>query len=256
MKDLRGLVLSVRCGSESYFGYSLAVSAVAHQAGGKYDCARHILKEAELVNLSICIWLLAFGWMAMFSSSAQADTTIVIVRHGEKPAQGLGQLTCQGLNRSLSLAPLLLSRYGKPVAIYATNPAVLKKDHGIPYAYVRPLATIEPLAIRAGLPVNVEWGMTDIEPLVARILASPTGTHIVAWEHHWGVSLARQLLSQLGGNPGDVPPWDDDDFDSIYVIHANENQNGVRRATFSHEQQGLNNLPESCVEGPKPATQH
>ncbi len=34
--------------------------------------------------------------MAMFE-------TLVFVRHGEKPAQGYGQLNCQGLNRALAL---------------------------------------------------------------------------------------------------------------------------------------------------------
>ena len=32
-----------------------------------------------------------------------AKQTIVVVRHGEKPPEGLGQLTCQGLQRSLRL---------------------------------------------------------------------------------------------------------------------------------------------------------
>ena len=186
----------------------------------------------------------------VFFSHAQADTTIVIVRHGEKPAQGLGQLTCQGLNRSLALAPVLLTSYGKPVAIYAPNPAVLKTDNGIPYAYVRPLATIEPLAIRVGLPVNLEWGMADIEPLAAQILASPPGTHVVAWEHHWGEALARHLLARLGGDPADVPRWDDSDFDSVFVIRAGEEGNGSKRVAFSHEQEGLDGMSESCSSEP------
>ena len=191
---------------------------------------------------------LALAGLVIASASVRADTTIVIVRHGEKPAQGLGQLTCRGLNRSLALAPLLLSRYGKPVAVYAPNPAVLKKDNGVAYAYVRPLATIEPLAIRAGIPVNVEWDMTGVEPLAAKILASPTGTQVVAWEHHWGETLARVLLTRLGGNPDDVPRWQEKDFDSIFVIRATEGQNGTRRVTFSHERQGLDGMSENCVE--------
>ena len=183
-------------------------------------------------------------------SHAQADTTIVIVRHGEKPALGLGQLTCQGLNRSLALAPVLLTRYGKPVAIYAPNPAVLKTDNGIPYAYVRPLATIEPLAILVGLPVNLEWGMADIEPLAAQILASPAGTHVVAWEHHWGEALARRLLVRLGGDPADVPRWDDSDFDSVFVIRVGEEGNSSKRVAFSHEQEGLDGMSENCSSEP------
>jgi hypothetical protein len=209
------------------------------------------------VKLSAFIAQVGFVLAGISSVSAQAESTIVIVRHGEKPLQGLGQLTCKGLNRSLELAPLLLGRYGNPVAIYAPNPAVLKEDNGIPYAYVRPLATIEPLAIRAGLPVNIEWGMTDIEPLVARIIATPTGTQIVAWEHHWGESLARRLLSRLGGNPDDVPRWEDADFDSVFVIRISEGDGdgekgkGARHVSFTHEQQGLNGLPQNCIDGPE-----
>jgi hypothetical protein len=210
-----------------------------------------VSKKAMLVKLSNCIVPLAFALIGILFSPAHADTTIVIVRHGEKPEHGLGQLTCQGLNRSLALAPLLLSRYGMPVAIYAPNPGQPKKDNGIPYAYIRPLATIEPLAIRTGLPVNLKWGMTNIEPLAAQVLASPAGTYIVAWEHHWGESLARHLLSRLGGHPNDVPRWKDTDFDSVFVIRASENGKGVRRVSFSHEQEGLDGLPESCSEGPR-----
>lgn len=205
------------------------------------------------MKLSNCIAPLVFVWMAMSCTSVQADTaTIVIVRHGEKPAQGLGQLTCKGLNRSLALAPLLLSRYGNPVAIYAPNPALLKTDKGIRYAYVRPLATIEPLAIRAGLPVNIEWGMTDIDPLAAQLLAAPAGTQVVAWEHHLGELLARRLLTRLGGNPDEVPPWEDRDFDSIFVIRISASRAG-RQVRFSHDREGLDDVPETCSEGPRDA---
>ena len=176
---------------------------------------------------------------------ACADTTIVIVRHGEKPAQGLGQLSCQGLNRSLALAPVLLSRYGVPAAIYAPNPAVKKTDKGISYAYIRPLATIEPLAIRVGLPVNVDWGMADITQLAEALLARTDGTQVVAWEHHLAEKLAKHLLAELGGNPAEVPDWGDADFDSIYVIRVAGHEKD-RNATFTHENEGLNGLPANC----------
>lgn len=176
---------------------------------------------------------------------ARADTTIVIVRHGEKPTQGLGQLSCQGLNRSLALAPVLLFHYGKPVAIYAPNPAIKKIDKGVSYAYVRPLATIEPLAIKVGLPVNVDWGMADIAQLAEALLAQVEGTQVVAWEHHLAVKLAKQLLIMSGGNPAEVPDWSDTDFDSIYVVRVTEHDKS-RHATFIHENEGLNGLPDNC----------
>jgi hypothetical protein len=82
------------------------------------------------VNFFIRIFIAQAVLGCVLLPLAHADTTIVIVRHGEKPAQGLGQLSCRGLNRSLALAPVLLSRYGTPVAIYAPNPAVKKADKG------------------------------------------------------------------------------------------------------------------------------
>ncbi|MDR3393666.1 MAG: hypothetical protein P4L70_01560 [Parasulfuritortus sp.] len=188
--------------------------------------------------------------ISVLSTSAWSDNTIVIVRHAEKPAMGLGQLTCQGLNRSLALAPVLLSRYGKPMAIYAPNPSVLKKDKGIPYAYVRPLATIEPLAIRSGLPVHVEYGMTQVNQLATALLAGPPGTRVVAWEHHWGETLARRLLARLNANPDVVPKWADSDFDSVYVIHIVDDPDGGRHPAFTHEQEGLNGLPDACADVP------
>jgi len=184
--------------------------------------------------------------LAGFSALAQSESTVLIIRHGEKPVEGLGQLNCRGLNRALALPAVILSRYGKPQAVYAPNPAVLKTDRGIPYAYVRPLATIEPLAIRVGIPVQVAGGMTEIEPLADRILSGPSGIHVVAWEHHWAESLTKHLMTRFGGDPGLVPRWEEADFDSVYVIRWRKDASGKAVVSFSHEQQGLNGLPEDC----------
>src|SRR5208282_6311514 len=88
------------------------------------------------------------------SAAAQGSgtETIVFVRHGEKPGNGLGQLDCRGLNRALALPAVLARLFGTPAAIFAPNPADQITDHGERYDYVRPLATIEPTAISFGLP--------------------------------------------------------------------------------------------------------
>src|SRR5687767_4433420 len=91
-------------------------------------------------------------------STAHAEQTIVFFRHGEKPTGGLGQLTCQGLNRALALPDVLFSRYGNPRWAYAPNPSVKMNDPSGSYFYVRPLATIEPAAIQAGISVNTGYG--------------------------------------------------------------------------------------------------
>ena len=189
---------------------------------------------------------LVFICLGLASTLARADSTIVILRHGEKPALGLGQLTCKGLNRSLALAPLLQARYGNPVVVYAPDPSKEKTDSGKPYPYVRPLATIEPLAIRTGLAVNIRWAMEDIEPLAQQILSAPSGTQAIAWEHHWGEALARLILKKLGANPEDVPSWNNEDYDSIYVIRTTEIAGQPKKATFQLEKQNLNALSAAC----------
>lgn len=194
--------------------------------------------------------------LSVIHNPARADNpagTIVIMRHGEKPAAGLGQINCQGLQRALALPRVLMSRFGQPTALYASNPSVLKEDYGIPYAYIRPLATIEPLAIQNAMPVDIAFSMKEVAPLAEKIikkmLETPQGTHIIAWEHHWAVRLAKEVLTQAGAHPDiihAVPQWPNDDFDRLYVIDIKITENNTTNATFRLEQQGLNGLPKEC----------
>ena len=99
------------------------------------------------------------------ATSVSGEQTIVFFRHGEKPPGGLGQLTCQGLNRAVALPSVLLAKFGAPDYLYAPNPAVKMSDPAGSFYYVRPLATIEPTAIRAGRSVNSRYGYNDITGL-------------------------------------------------------------------------------------------
>jgi hypothetical protein len=177
-----------------------------------------------------------------------AAETIVMIRHAEKPEGGLGQLNCQGLNRALALPNVLLGKFGTPAALFAPDPGVEKQDNGHTYSYIRPLATIEPTAIRAGLPVNTQWGFEDIESLQTRLLGDEMvgKTIFVSWEHRLLEKLSRDMLKQLGGDPTQVPVWDGDDFDSIYVISIEQDNDGHKSASFYTDQQNLNHLDTQC----------
>lgn len=179
--------------------------------------------------------------------AAESVETIVLVRHGEKPAQGLGQLNCQGLNRSLRLPAVIKARFGVPAAIFAPNPADKKTDQGTAYDYVRPLATVEPMAVAFGLPLNVGIGVEDIAKLQDELedTAYANALVVVAWEHKQLVKLARRLLKDHDGDPDTVPKWRSDDFDGIYVVRLTRHGDDTT-ATFQTAQQGLNNLPETC----------
>jgi hypothetical protein len=177
---------------------------------------------------------------------AHAEQTIVFLRHGEKPPAGLGQLTCQGLNRSLALPDVLLGKFGKPDYLYAPNPAVKMTDPGGSFFYVRPLATIEPTAVRAGVSINTGYGYTDIASLQQLLIKSSKAdtTIFIAWEHAYLVKLVQNIMNQYGGGVS-VPAWTTGDYDSLYVVTVNYTSSGIT-AQFHRDTEGLNGQPTVC----------
>jgi hypothetical protein len=173
--------------------------------------------------------------------------TIVMVRHGEKPAAGLGQLSCQGLNRALALPPVLEKQFGRPVAIFAPNPSEQKTDDGKLYDYVRPLATIEPTAIAYGMPIHADIGQSKIDAL-RKALTAPAYSNayvLVAWEHFMAMTAARALMRQFGADPTEVPDWNGADFDSIYIVRI-YHFGPVVKALFELGHEGLDGQPTDC----------
>jgi hypothetical protein len=210
-----------------------------------------------LQGVALSIGTLCAGMAA--TSTAQAANgnieTLVFVRHGEKPAQGYGQLNCQGLNRALALPAVIAAKFGKPDAIYAPDPGQQKDDSGRPYYYIRPLATIEPTAIQFEMPVQTPYGFAQIDQLGAALVnpANRDKLIVVAWEHKLIVKLLRQILSAHGGNAADVPNWQTDDFDSIYIVRLDW-QNGIARASFKHDREGLDGRAADCPCAALPGT--
>jgi hypothetical protein len=177
-------------------------------------------------------------------SSAPTVETIVCIRHGEKPHGGLGQLTCQGLNRALALPDVLLSKYGRPQFVFAPNPTQ-KVDGKVGYYYVRPLMTIEPTAIRCELPVNTEFGYREIKGLENE-LAKPqyeNATVFVAWEHGLLDDFAKNMVKDNGENPAQVPQWPGNDYDTIFLFKITRSL-GRASLSFSIDHEGLNGLSE------------
>ena len=180
--------------------------------------------------------------------AAQGKTeTIVCIRHGEKPPGGFGQLTCQGLNRALRLPQVLIGKFGKPDFIFAPDPNQVNHDPAGDFCYVRPLATIEPTAIHCGLPVNTHFGFTDIAGLEQELSKPPyAGAMVfVAWEHRYLDSFVKEIVKSSGGDISQVPEWQSNDFDSIFVIRV---VHDGRRPTlsFTRDSEGLDNLSTEC----------
>lgn len=172
--------------------------------------------------------------------------TIVFLRHGEKPSNGYGQLTCQGLNRSLALPPVLTSKYGNAQYVFAPNPAVQVADPAGSFYYVRPLATIEPTAVRLGLPVNTEYGYTDVTGMQNELTSSTyaSSTIFVAWEHEYLPEIAQAILNQFGAGVT-VPAWTYGDYDTLYIVKITRTGSSTT-AQFSLDAEGLNGQSTTC----------
>jgi hypothetical protein len=174
--------------------------------------------------------------------------TIVFLRHGEKPEREIGQLNCQGLNRALALPRVLLSKFGRPDFLFAPATTRLPKfaGGGGPN-YLRPLATIEPTAIQLGMPVNTDFGYSNIDGLQSELTQQKYQKALifVAWEHNELANLVRQLVSKFHGDPNQVPKWHGNDFDSLYVLRIT-GPGPTRSVSFTQDHEGLSNLSNDC----------
>ena len=196
------------------------------------------------VGLSVSLIMAASPVVAAETSTTE---TIVLVRHGEKPDLGLGQLNCQGLNRALALPAVIAKTFGKPAAIFAPDPSETKDDLGIAYDYVRPLATIEPTAIAFGLPIDASIGVSHFDALRQKLETSSyrNAFVLIAWEHSDIVKLTQSLMKDHGGDPASIPDWKGRDFDSMYVLRIT--RTGAATAiAFEHRSEGLDGQPGTC----------
>ena len=187
------------------------------------------------------LFLLLISLFSPLLRAADEVETLVCIRHGEKTSTEMGQLSVRGLNRSLALPEMLISRFGKPEFIFAPDPTKeIRPRVGQPSCYIRPLATIEPTAILCQLPVNTRFGFTEVASLEAE-LRKPVyrrAVVFVAWEHLWLVNFVRHLVANLGGDPAQVPEWPSNDFDSIYVVRI-IGHDGHESVSFALDHEGL-----------------
>ncbi|HMD36804.1 MAG TPA: hypothetical protein VKH42_17645, partial [Vicinamibacterales bacterium] len=170
--------------------------------------------------------------------STTTGETLVFFRHGEKPSGGYGQLTCQGLNRALALHSTLTRQFGTPQFMFAPNPLPAIGDPAGSFDYVRPLATIEPTAIRLGLPVNAQYGYSDVTGLQTELLSTTyaSATVFINWEHQKLQQLVQNLMNLYGGGAA-VPAWSSTDYDSVYVVRLTRT-GGAISAQFEHDFEG------------------
>lgn len=203
-------------------------------------------------GIALCaVAFVVAGEGVALAQAAVTTETLVFVRHGEKPVDvSNGQLTCQGFNRSLALAPVLLSRYGIPNYLFAAAPVKKQDDNGVDYFYLRALTTIEPTAVAAGKTINLGYDKDQIDAVEQELMkpAYQGALVFVAWEHTLMDELVRNIVHDNGGNSSLVPAWPTDDYDSIFVVTLV--RGGTHTLiTFAHEQEGLDSQSATCPSG-------
>lgn len=181
--------------------------------------------------------MLALTALTLVSGGARADAqsagssaddaltrpnlTIIIIRHGEKPAHG-DNLSCQGMNRALALPAVLFNRFGRPDWSYVPR---LKQDKGTSHA--RMLQTLTPYAVQQNLTINTQFAEDQVSAAARHVLGR-SGTVLMVWEHSQIPPLARAL-----GVP-DPPSWEKSDFDSVWRVTP-----GRGKARLEISSQGL-----------------
>ena len=202
---------------------------------------------------TLCVISLVLGLLPRLSGQTQqpakaADAkveTILFIRHAEKPEAGLGQLNCQGLNRALALSAVLQSKFGKPDQIYAPDPTGKVHDPAGTFDYLRPLATVEPTAIRLGMPVNCDYRYDRVKDLEIELLSPERLGQVIliVWEHHNLNQMVKDLVQLKGGDPKQVPDWPGSEYDRIDILRIPAWNGPV---IFAQDHENLNHLSDDC----------
>lgn len=160
--------------------------------------------------------LLVMAWLAapvIAAESGLADATVIVIRHGEKPAHGAG-LSPQGQARAAAyareFAPLSLDgQTWQPQHLLASRDSRHSR---------RETLTLAPLSQTLGLAEDDRFAEGAESALAAELRAHPGGQQILICWHHGAMP---QLLTALGADPASVLPagrWPAAVFDWMIVL--------------------------------------
>jgi hypothetical protein len=142
------------------------------------------------------------------------NSTILVIRHAEKPAAG-ASLTPSGFARAQKYAhyfhPFVLNGVALSVnALYAGSDEPNS---------IRPRLTLEPLSQATGIPLNTHYSTGDSEALARALVEEAHGDHVlIAWRH----KKIPALLKALHAAPNRLLPngvWPDSVYDWVIFLH-------------------------------------
>jgi hypothetical protein len=154
-----------------------------------------------------------------------APSTIMLIRHAEKPGQawpGPG-LTEAGATDPAGLVIRGWQRAGALARLFAEPPPPLLRPQRIFASHpdkpdgrrsLRPLQTVEPLAAALGLGADTRYTRGDEADLAAAAVAAG-GAVLVSWQHEGLPALAAAIA---GGDAGVPQHWPDRCYDRIWLL--------------------------------------
>jgi hypothetical protein len=159
-----------------------------------------------------------------------ADTTVLIIRHAEKPESGSG-LTPAGEARAQAYVGYFehFSFDGQPMTPNALYAAADSKSS------MRPRLTIEPLSQALGLPIDTSFSDKQTKMIADALRNTAHGNRIlIAWHH----GEIPKLIHDLGGDSASLIPgdkWPSDVFGWVVVLQYGH-QGQLVNAQVVHEQ--------------------
>lgn len=165
-----------------------------------------------------------------------APTKVMIIRHGEKPADPPANPPPHGVNahgeqNRHSLLPRGWQRAGAiaklfggaaPPEPFARPDAVFAPDYHHETPFHRTSDTVTPLAERVGLEVRTPTRKGHEASFVDDHLVDQDGVSVVCWEHHHIPALAQAFARAAGIDEDALPAharhWPEDDFWSVLVF--------------------------------------
>ncbi|MBZ9799300.1 flagellar basal body-associated protein FliL [Mesorhizobium sp. ES1-4] len=147
------------------------------------------------------------------TTTGLADTTVLIVRHGEKPDSGPG-LSPEGQARAQAYAAYFqhFMLDGTPL-----RPDVLVASADSKNS-TRERLTLTPLSEALKLPIDQRFADREVQNLVAALSTESHGRSIlIAWHH----GQLGKLIKTFGADPKTLLPngsWPDDVFNWVVVL--------------------------------------
>lgn len=162
-------------------------------------------------------------------------TKIMILRHGEKPRNGVAPfgvtedgtqagkaLLVRGWARAGALAALLGESRGPLPSPALARPQHLFACNAGNGASQRPRDTLLPLSRKLGIAIEDRYGQDDYAKMIADAM-SRTGVVVICWEHR-RIQKITERIPRRDGEPPDRYHWPGARFDVIFVFDRDGEQ--------------------------------